>query len=271
MSSRHRKTSRNPESKNRRVTIRPGLISGPGFKATAYKGADPTFKGRIAVLRGSGMTEFPNVQQLARILREEGISPSAAEQAFGSKKMKKNNGGVGKTVRHGYLKIGGMEAAEYKGPEKKLAGKIHISAPGISAYKTVSEFQHIAQKIGVETEDLVAAFGHMFELEKPEKSDAKLTYGPKRMKLGHVGPRGVSLGTKRGSLILLDSQSGQIVWGVMEEAKTIRNMATNREVSVASVFTKAKSLKIPAQAVYDAFGHMLSAEERRKLVASFHR
>ena len=72
------------------MTIRRGSISGPGFKATSYKGGDAAFRGRIAVERGSGMVEFPSVAQLPRILREEGIATSAAEQAFGRGRLKAN-------------------------------------------------------------------------------------------------------------------------------------------------------------------------------------
>src|SRR5689334_9219925 len=149
------RTSRRRSSRQTRsVTIRRGSISGPGFKATMYKGGDPALRGRISVERGSGMVEFPSVSQLPRILREEGIAASAAEKAFGR--------GRGKLKANG----------------------------------------------------------------EPE---GKPTYGPRRMKLGHVGPHGIVLGTKRGSLVLVDTRAGKPVWGVIEDPPgTLRNMMTNR-------------------------------------------
>jgi hypothetical protein len=190
------RTSRRRSSRpTRKVTIRRGSISGPGFKATMYKGGDPALRGRIAVERGSGMVEFPSTSQLPRILREEGIAASAAEQAFGRGKLKANG--------------------------------------------------------------------------DPE---SRPTYGPRRMKLAHLGAHGIVLGTKRGSLILVDTRVGlKPVWGVIEDPpKTLRNMLTNRAVSLDSVFDKAKALKIPPQAVYDAFGHLMNATEKKILIATFH-
>jgi hypothetical protein len=119
-----RRTSRRRTSRNtgaRRVTIRHGSISGPGFKATAYKGSDPAFRGRIAVERGSGMVEFPSVAQLPRILREEGIATSAAEQAFGRGRLKANGkdpipkfGSAGR-VKIGHFGDAGFVAGTRKG------------------------------------------------------------------------------------------------------------------------------------------------------------
>jgi hypothetical protein len=61
------------------------------------------------------------------------------------------------------------------------------------------------------------------------------------------------------------------VWGAVEDPpKTIRNVSTNRVLSLDSVFAKAKSLKIPPQAVYDAFGHLMNTEDRKTLIATFH-
>lgn len=190
------------------MTIRRGSISGPGFKATAYKGSDAAFRGRIAVERGSGMVEFPSLTQLPRILREEGISTSVAEQAFGRERLKANSG----------------DAA--------------------GSYTSVSR-------------------------------RTRITVGGKRtrrMKLGHVGTRGAfTAGTRRGSLLLLDAKSGKIVWGAIEEIPgVITSYLTNRAMSVDSVLAKTKTLKIPPQAVYDAFGHLMTAAKRRTLLASFH-
>ena len=194
-----RRTSRNPTAGKRRVTIRRGSISGPGFKATAYKGGDAAFRGRIAVERGSGMVEFPSIAQLPRILREEGISTSAAEQAFGRGRMTAN-------------------------------GKDPIPKFGSSG----------------------------------------------RVKIGHVGGAGYVAGTRKGSLVLFDAKGGAhgaalLLWGVIEEPPTIlRNMLSNRPMTLKSVIAKTKSLGMPAQAVYDAFGHLMTRAERKKMIASFH-
>jgi hypothetical protein len=268
-----RRTSRNPSKTtgSRRVTIRRGAISGSGFKATAYKGPNPAFRGRIAVERGSGMVEFPSLAQLPRILREEGISTSAAEQAFGHGRRLKANGGT--AVRHGYLKVGDTEAVEYAGPEKRLAGKIHITAPGTDVYKTPAEFARLAEKLGIDTDSVFQAFRHLIQSAKLSEAtdEGALTYGLRRMKLGHLGPRGITLGTKAGSLVLFDSRAGTPVWGAVEEPpKTIRNISTNRVLSLDSVFAKAKSLKIPPQAVYDAFGHLMTIADKKALLATFH-
>lgn len=252
------------------MTIRRGSITGPGFKAIAYKGSNPAFRGRIAVERGSGMVEFPSVAQLPRILREEGIAGSAAEQAFGRGRLKANGAGV---VRQGYLKIGDTEASEYAGSEKKLAGKIHISGPGIDVFKTPAEFARLAEKLGIDTESVLAAFGHMIQGARlSEGGEARaLTYGGRSTKLGHLGPQGFVAGTRKGSLVLIEAKSGKAVWGVVEDPpKTIRNLATNRVMSLEGVFSKAKALKIPPQAVYDAFGHLMNAADRKALIASFH-
>lgn len=253
------------------MTIRRGSITGPGFKATAYKGGDAAFRGRIAVERGSGMIEFPSLSQLPRILREEGIATSAAEQAFGKGKGLRANGSA--VVRHGYLKIGDTEASEYAGAEKRLAGKIHITGPGIDTYKSPAEFARLAEKLGIETDDVFQAFRHLIQSAKLSEAtdEGALTFGLRRMKLGHVGPRGIALGTKAGSLVLFDSRSGTPVWGAVEgPPETIRNMLTNRTLSLDSVFAKAKALKIPPQAVYDAFGHLMSMADKKALLATFH-
>jgi len=220
------------------------------------------------------MTEFPSLSQLPRILREEGISASAGEQAFGRAGVKRNSGAA-PIIEKGYLKIGSTEAAEYAGPEDKLAGKIHISGPNIDVFKTVAEFQKIAQKLGIDARDVLLAFGHMVRKSKlgGEIGDAApLTYGLKHVKIGHVGTRGLARGTKKGSLVLLDARDpSKAIWGVIEETpKVIRNIATNRVISLDGVFTKAKSLKIPAQAVYDAFGHLMTAADKKALLAGFH-
>lgn len=253
------------------MTIRRGSITGPGFKAIAYKGSNPAFRGRIAVERGSGMVEFPSIAQLPRILREEGISASATEQAFGRGGRLKANGAA--VVRQGYLKIGDTEASEYAGPEKKLAGKIHISGPGIDVYKSPAEFARLAEKLGIDTGSVLVAFGHMIQGARlSEGGEARaLTYGGRSTKLGHLGPQGFVAGTHKGSLVLIEVKSGKAVWGVVEDPpKTIRNLATNRVMSLEGVFSKAKALKIPPQAVYDAFGHLMSAENRKALIATFH-
>lgn len=266
-----RRTSRNPSAgPKRRVTVRRGSISGSGFKATAYKGTNPAFRGRIAVERGSGMVEFPSVAQLPRILREEGIPTSAIEQAFGRGRLKANGANV---VRRGYLKIGDTEASEYAGPEKRLAGKVHISGPGLDVYKSPTEFARLAEKLDVDTESVLAAFGHMIHGARlSEGGEAKsLTYGGRSTKLGHVGPQGFVAGTRKGSLVLIETKTGKPVWGVIEEPpKTIRNISTNRVMSLEGVFTKAKTLKIPPQAVYDAFGHLMTMADKKALLATFH-
>lgn len=217
------------------------------------------------------MVEFPSLTQLPRILREEGIAPSAAEQAFGKGERMRANGGA--IVRHGYLRIGDTEAVEYAGPEKRLAGKIHITGPGTDVYKTPSEFARLAEKLGVDTDSVFQAFRHLIQSAKLSEAtdDGALTYGLRRMKLGHIGPRGIALGTRAGSLVLFDSRSGTPVWGAIEEPpKTIRNITTNRVLTLDSVFAKAKALKIPPQAVYDAFGHLMTAADRKALIATFH-
>jgi len=218
------------------------------------------------------MTEFPSLSQLTRILREEGIPSSAGEQAFGKSRVKSNGGGD--VVEVGYLKIGNTEATEYAGPEAKLAGKIHISGPNVDVFKTYPEFQKIAEKLGIDTSDVLSAFGHMIRKSKlgAEIAPKAAVYGSKYIKIGHVGTRGLARGTKKGSLVLLDSRDpSKAIWGVIEEIPgTIRNIATNRVVSLAGVFEKAKSLKIPAQAVYDAFGHLMSAKDKKELLAGFH-
>lgn len=264
-----RRTSRPP---TRNVTIRRGSISAPGFKATAYRGSEPAFRGRIAVERGSGMVEFPSVKQLGRLLREEGIPSSAAEQAFGSGRMRANGGD--EVVREGYLRIGDTEASEYAGPEKKLAGKIHVSGPNVDAFKTPQEFARLAEKIGISSEAVLAAFGHLIQRAKiSEAGPARaITYGGRNTRLGHVTAKGtLAAGTAKGSLVLIEKKTNSPVWGVIEEPPgTLRNLTTNRTISLDGVFTKAKALKIPPQAVYDAFGHMMSAADRKALVATFH-
>lgn len=262
-----RRTSR-PAARN--VTIRKGSITAPGFKATAYRGGDASFRGRIAVERGSGMVEFPSVAQLPRILREEGIPTSAAEQAFGRGRLKSN----GNVVRQGYMKIGDTEASEYAGPEKRLAGKIHISGPNVDTYKSPAEFARLAEKLGIDTESVLAAFGHMIHSARLSESGptGEITYGGRNTKLGHISAQGTFVpGTRKGSLVLVETKTGKPVWGVIEETPgTIRNLVTNRVVSLDGIFTKAKSLKIPPQAVYDAFGHLMNAEDRKALIATFH-
>lgn len=266
-----RRTSRRRTSRpTRNATIRRGSITAPGFKATAYKGGDAAFRGRIAVERGSGMVEFPSIAQLPRILREEGIAPSAAEKAFGRGRLRANGGAV---VRQGYLKIGDTEASEYVGSERRLAGKIHITGPGVDTYKSPAEFARLAEKLGVDTNDVLQAFRHLIKGAKLSEAtdEGALTFALRRMKLAHVGPQGIMPGTKRGSLVLFDTRSGSPVWGVIEEPpNTLRNMATNRVLSLDGVFSKAKELKIPAQAVYDAFGHLMTAADKRTLLATFH-
>jgi len=257
------------------MTIRRGSISGPGFKAVAYKGSNPVFRGRIAVVRGSGMTEFPSLTQLSRILREEGIAASAGEQAFGRGRLKANGGED--IVREGYMKIGDTEAEEYAGPEPKLVGKIHVSGPGIEVFKTYPEFQKLAEKFGIKTEDVLLAFGHLIRKAKlggETGAVAARLYTQKHIKIGHLAHGGAKIarGTKKGSLVLIDSRDpSKAVWGVIEDPpKTIRNVHTNRVMSLEGVFTKAKALKIPPQAVYDAFGHLLTAAAKKELLKSFH-
>lgn len=217
------------------------------------------------------MVEFPSVSQLGRILREEGIPSSAAEQAFGSARLRANSSEV---VRHGYLRVGDTEASEYAGPEKKLAGKIHVSGPNVDAYKTPQEFARLAERFGISSEAVLAAFGHMIHGAKLSEAGPvrEITYGGRNTRLGHVTAKGtLAAGTKRGSLVLVEKKTSKPLWGVIEEPPgTLRNMTTNRAVSLDGVFTKAKALKIPPQAIYDAFGHLMSAADRKALIATFH-
>jgi hypothetical protein len=253
------------------VTVRRGSISAPGFKATAYRGSEPAFRGRIAVERGSGMVEFPSLKQLPRILREEGIPSSAADRAFGHDRLRANGDEV---VRHGYLRVGDTEASEYAGPEKKLAGKIHVSSPDVDTYKSPQEFARLAEKIGISSESVLAAFGHLLHGARLSEAGQtkEITYGGRSTKLGHVTRKGtLAAGTRKGSLVLIEKKTARPVWGVIEEPLgTLRNMSTNRTVSLDGVFAKAKTLKIPPQAVYDAFGHLMNAEDRKRLIATFH-
>jgi hypothetical protein len=92
------------------------------------------------------------------------------------------------------------------------------------------------------------------------------------MKLGHISSTGSFVaGTRKGSLVLLDAKTGAIIWGAIEERPgSITNYATNRSMTIESVLNKAKSLRIPPQAVYDAFRHLMDAGQRKTLVATFH-
>lgn len=116
--------------------MRKGFIRGPGITAREFTGSDPAFRGRIAVERGSGFLEFPNLSQLYRIACEESVPKAAVDAAFGhmSRGLKKNaaeekkypapglklghfdeSGVLRPGVRHGQLML-----FEQRGPERKL-------------------------------------------------------------------------------------------------------------------------------------------------------
>jgi hypothetical protein len=68
---------------NAKRVVRRGLLASDDFRAEEYAGSDPPFRGRIMLDRGSGMLEFPTVEQLIPIARGHGFSIGAVKQAFG--------------------------------------------------------------------------------------------------------------------------------------------------------------------------------------------
>jgi len=235
--------------------------------------------------------EFPSVAQLPRILREEGISPSAAEQAFGSKlrstkRMRRNP--ADETVRVGFISRGDIEATEYTGPETNHHGQIYLVGPGSARYLTFSELGQInsAAKL-FSPEGLLKAFGHMAKVEAlaPKKKVGERPASfrvpgkakkRKRYKLGHVVFRlaeggGVMVGVpgvKKHSLVLIDATSGnKIEWGAAVLSGQLKNVKTNREISLTSIFDQAAKLGIHANAVLTAFGDLIPRNERSELLA----
>lgn len=218
------------------------------------------------------MVEFPSIAQLPRILREEGIPAKVAERAFG--KLKRNGGG--NVVRKGYLKIGETTAVEYLGPEEKLSGKIHITGPGVSLYKTVGEFGRIAERLGIPPAAVIEAFGHLTQgAPMSEEEDARsLVFGQKRAKLGHVtsadgGPiTGFAHGVRQGSLLLVDTRTNAPIWGAFDAGDgRLRSYTSNRSLTLKSVFDKSKTLRIPTRAVVTAFGYLMERGERSRLLS----
>lgn len=89
-----RRTSRNPARDTpeaaRAKRISSTLRSGKGTGTLHYKGlhakivkGDPVLAGRIALDRGTGVTEFPSPEQFRIIARQEKIPPEIVERAFG--------------------------------------------------------------------------------------------------------------------------------------------------------------------------------------------
>jgi hypothetical protein len=216
-----RRTSRRRTSRNtgaRRVTIRRGSITGPGFKATAYKGGDPAFRGRIAVERGSGMVEFPSVAQLPRILREEGIATSAAEQAFGRGRLKANGkdpipkfGSAGR-VKIGHFGDAGFVAGFAAGTRKgililfdtkggehgaaKILWGVTEDATGIlrnftsNRETTLKSVIAKAKALNIPTQVVYDAFRHMMDAKMRKEMLVSIYHGGKKSagKMSLAGP-----------------------------------------------------------------------------------
>lgn len=77
------KLKKNGLRHNAKRVVRRGLIATEGFRAEEYAGTEPPFRGRIMLDRGSGMLEFPTVEQLIPMARGAGFSIGAVKQAFG--------------------------------------------------------------------------------------------------------------------------------------------------------------------------------------------
>lgn len=72
------KSSIRPNAKTRK-----GRLSYRNVNASEYKGSDRIFKGRIVLDRASGMLEFPNPEQFARIAKQEKVPAEQVQIAFG--------------------------------------------------------------------------------------------------------------------------------------------------------------------------------------------
>lgn len=220
--------------------MRRGLIKYKGFKAEEYKGSKAVFRGRIAVTRGSGLTEFPSPSQIGRIAREEGISAADVRTAFGHMGKLKANGLMAnvsvpkhKKVRRGYLSVDQDDWVAQELPQTADPTSLGMPADkrimltrggswedgGIMAgLLDVGQAMKAARAQGFTATEVQRAFGHMKpDLAPGAKKSATSSvdyYGPRRMALGHYDENAqkVKGGVAKGSLVLYDKKTGRTPW-----------------------------------------------------------
>lgn len=248
----HRRTSRRPVRRN---SSRRGRLTHGGLKAQEVKGdAGPALRGRIALERGAGVVEFPNVDQFRRIAREEGVPSEMVESAFGhmggrapkrrtSRQRVRKNSRPKRQIRRGYL----MADTQRSGLASRLAARevdvpheeverfgsgrgVWVDVDGKTALLSAQDAMKLAYPWFTTTQ-FRQAFGHMLKGslmgETPVIARIPTTYGPRSMRLGHLSSEAIenvepdrlatTIGIGRSSIVLFHKPSGGVAWYAIED------------------------------------------------------
>jgi hypothetical protein len=220
------------------MTVRKGLLVYKNLRAEEYKGEQRVFRGRIAVDRGSGVTEFPNPSQFGRIAKEEGIASDQVRRAFSHMRGLKANPGRGGGGTHKKVRRGLLSADQDDWVAQELPPSADPSALGMPEDKRImitrggtwedggimaglvdpGQLLKAARGQGFTATEVKRAFGHLkASMSAPGAKTAPRVvdhFGPRRMGLGHFDPSSgqVKGGVRKGSLILFDKRSGRTPW-----------------------------------------------------------
>ena len=307
-----------PPKRTSRST-RKGYLNIKGVKAVETKTDDPTFKGRIKVERGSGFTEFPNLQQFRRIAKEEGVPSGDVEVAFGhmdkSKKrtsrkprrraakpktsrraVRRNVTRPSRIVQRGKLyttqSLDGtgipISAHEVPAPTsmQSMYGPIAMMVESGGEIRIISaDAAYVVLRPWFTEKELKRALSHLMK-----GFDAK--YGKRSIKLGHRDAPNEGEpkpGIVKGQLVLYHKPSKQVVWEAWDDEScfphkpiwiwyfgrsahfdftdAIRGAVVGR--GPGRTPASASDVNIPPMAMLEAFGHLLSPEQRRQAYEAF--
>jgi len=288
-----RRTSRFRPRRTSRVGARRGSLRHGSLRAREYRGSNPLFKGRIEVVRGSGLVEYPAPHQFGRIAREEGVPAEDVRRAFGHMRGLKKNAKPKRIVRRGLLFLEGddeaFEAWEVDTPPELLVRmgspkSVAVDVGGVGLFQIMKPEQALrrARQFGFRTDAFKTAFGHLMTSPmtsvRGPGSRLPTIYGPRPMKLGHYEEGQAKGGIRKGSLLLFHRPSGMIVWSAMEntDARTkghkpvvVKFGAKSKAMTIGKALNAALDRNIPPLAFLDAFGYLINRTDLRQLYAKY--
>lgn len=287
-----RRTSRKRRRTSRTKTRRGSLTHG-ALRAREYRGTNPLFKGRIEVVRGSGLVEYPAPHQFTRIAREEGVPAEEVRRAFGHLRSLKKNAKPKRIIRRGLLFVEDansiFEAREVDTPPELIVRigspkAIAVDVGGTGLFQIMKPEQAIrrARQFGFRADAFKTAFGHlmggsMAGARGPGRRVPTI-YGPRSMKLGHYQEGKATGGVQKGSLLLFHRPSGMIVWSAIENSDkrtasrkpiVIKFGAKSKAMAVGPALNSAIDRNIPPLAFLDAFGYLINPEDLKQLYQQF--
>lgn len=274
-----------------RRTSRRGTLKHGHLRAHEVHGGSPVLRGRIAVQRGSGVIEFPNVQQFRQIAREEGVPKERVDQAFGHLERKLTPNSGHRVIRRGQLQADEtlrgepsvFVAREIALPDEEVTrfGATHgvyVDIDGEARVLHPADAMKRARK-WFSPGQFKQAFGHLESSlvgATPEQKKMPTMYGPRTMRLGHWLKDELHTGIGKHSLVLFHKPTSSIVWQAIDVSSSspekpilVKFGAKSRTMDFGKALSDAQEHNIPPLAFLEAFGSLLTPESRRDAYRMF--